>query len=192
MIELAAANYGPLQNVVSGATTVLAAVGALRLAFGGRANWQPPDQEYPKLLDQVALTIAASAVVVLWISARSIPPPSWLGAAAVASSVGVLVFGLIYIVSTATLIYEREELGERPQRIIGGFVLTAEAQAARKARHVTVQQLFKGAGYDRDTIWPRWSQALGKATLALSYVLLTATGTVAVATLGILIAAATA
>jgi hypothetical protein len=74
------------------------------------------------------------------------------------------------------------------RKIIGGFVLTAQAKKKmRNAEVPTVQQFFEGSAYDVDRLWSRFSRSSAKLLFVVCYLALTISGTVALASAALLI-----
>lgn len=177
---LAAADYGPLKDVVASAGAIMAAGGAILLAFKHRANWEPSEQDIPSGAQRVGALIASVVIALMWAGWRSKPHIHTLNVVTIVM-LGLTVIFLIgygYLVAVQT--YQVVKTSGT-QRVIGGFWLTAQARQSKADHNVTTQALLEGAAYDRDLVWSRSSRALAKAAFQLGYMGLTICGTVAVA-----------
>jgi hypothetical protein len=175
--------YGVLSRIVTAAGCIMAAAGAITLAWRGRANWEPSEQDIPAGPEKVAAVVTGVLIVILWATlsdARFLRRLAQLG---IRFLIGAVASLLIYGFLVGTETYELQispAAGEVvAEKIVGGFWLTSEASARQQEFHVTVQELLKGAGYDPDKLWSRSSRALAKTSLVVCYVGLTVCGTLA-------------
>lgn len=197
--------HGVLGGVVAAAGCVMAAGAAIALGWRGRASWEPCEQDIRSGPQKVGSLVASVGIAVLYVSYRD--PESagslvtlvlGLGAATVAA---LIAYGLM----VGVLVYERvvmnpaaPETATRDERvmvesIIGGFWLTASARQEMARARVesreprTIQTLLAGRSYDPDLVWDRLPRSLAKQSFVLSYLALTACGTLALAGAAILI-----
>jgi hypothetical protein len=75
------------------------------------------------------------------------------------------------------------------RKIVGGFSLTAEAKVALREHGISIQQYLKGVAYRPDYVWTMASRSLAKVGFTACYLVLTVSGTVALACAGIVVAA---
>jgi hypothetical protein len=82
VIPLAATEeYGPLSDVVAAAGSIIAASGAIALAWRGRTKWEPSEQDLDKGPQKVGGLLAAVLISVLWfqtVTGNSQPPLGFL------------------------------------------------------------------------------------------------------------------
>jgi hypothetical protein len=185
MMYSAEADYGALTDVVTTAGSIMAAAGAISLAWRGRTRWEPSEQDLPKGGQKVGALIAAVLIVVAWASFRDASSTSNLNRLTIISAAvalfalliyGGIVGGLTYIKRVSTAPDQVNDL-----RVLGGFWLTAYARKVKRERGWPVQKVYAGTAYDEDHVWPRVSRQLSKATCVLGYVVLTVSGTLALA-----------
>lgn len=191
MIFLADSNYGALQPVVSDAGSIIAAGGAIALAWRGRFNWEPSEQDVSGGPQKVGGLVAAILIVILWVSAHGSPRSQFLvplvvGTAAICV-VALCAYSFLIGLQTYTRIGVVDGHAQN-QKIIGGFALTAQARKILNERSdLTVQGLFEGSAYDVDRVWTRPSRAAAKVLFVVCYLSLAISGTVALAAAAILI-----
>lgn len=176
------AEYGPFKDVVATAGSIMAAVGAIGLAWRGRANWEPSEEDVPRGAQKVGALVAAIAIALLWAEWRTAEHAGSLTTLAIVLGLCTIAFLLLYGYLVGLQTYEVVELNGK-RRIIGGFWLTSAATEARKSApgNVTVQKLLAGAAYDPDVLWSRPSRQLAKIAFQCGYLGLTISGTVALA-----------
>ena len=75
--------------------------------------------------------------------------------------------------------------GSALERVLGGHELTAEAKQIAEDRGMEPQALFKNAGYDKDLVWTRHSQALVQSASVLGFIALQSSGSVALSAIAI-------
>lgn len=184
-------DYGPLAQYVSAAGCLIAAATAVSLNWTHGAKWDPVEEDVARGPRRVAGLLNAVCIAVVWYSLREQDRMKTAAYLALGLAAGCLLALLIYGILRATLTYYRE-VAVAPNKVerflvVGGFSLTPQARITMEKNQVTVQELFKGAAYDPDRIWPKFSRAIAKASLVLFYVLLVLTGTVALASASMLL-----
>jgi hypothetical protein len=186
---MVAVDYGPLKDIVATGGSIMGAVGALGLAWRGRAKWEPSEQDIPSSAQKVGGLVAAVCIVLLWAEWRNADHAKSLDKLAIVLAISTILFSLLYGYLVGMQSYDVVELAKgqtRTRRIIGGFWLTPEARSAQaSAGNVTVQALLAGAGYDPDQLWSRPSRQLAKLAFQLGYLGLVISGTVALAAISI-------
>jgi hypothetical protein len=184
-------DYGMFALLVKTAGFLFSAAVALRLTWKGRARWEPSEQDVPKGAQKVGGLLCAVFLAILFTQFAAGQYVSfltklsvWLGGAAVLS---LLIYGLLMTTFTYQREYSPNRDTVRSERIIGGLWLTSSARKARRENDVTIQDLFRGAAYDVDRIWPRIARALAQQAFVLGYLGLTVCGTIALTTAAILV-----
>jgi hypothetical protein len=190
MIHLAAANYGALRPVVSGASSVIAAGGAVALSWRSRAKWEPSEEDLSKGPQKVGGLVAAVLIAILWLESKSSPRSHFVVSLTIATTVvcvvALIAYSFLISMQTFTLITASNEIA-KSQKIIGGFILTRKArEILRERQDLTVQDLFEGTAFDVDKVWTRPSRAIAKSLFVVCYLALTVSGTVALAGAAIL------
>jgi hypothetical protein len=182
MAESQQTKYGVLAGVVTAAGCIMATSAAITLAFRGRANWEPSEQDIPAGPEKVAALVSGILIVIFW---TTMSKPRHLTALirlarnfAIGCVLSLLVYG--FLVGTQTFTVESSPSSGTviSSKIIGGYWLINEASEARQRNKVTTQELLKGAGYDPDKLWSRPSRALAKLSFVVFYMGLVVCGTV--------------
>jgi hypothetical protein len=186
-----AADYGPLGNLVATAGAVVAAGGAIGLAWRGRSRWGPSEEDVPGGADKVGALLATLAIVLMWADWRSDDHIGSLEAVAIGLGIGAGVAFLAYIYLIGVQTYDVPAGAGPSRKIIGGFWLTPRARKARQENDVSVQELLAGAAYNPDRLWSRPSRQLAKLSFQVCYLALTTCGTVALAAAAIRLGLAT-
>jgi len=111
---------------------------------------------------------------------------------------GALLALILYSLLVGVLIYDKVIVVAPNKtddiKIIGGFWLTLNSRRALREgnpRPLSVGDLLKGAAYNPDYVWPKFSRALSKACFQLTYIALVGCGTCALSTISMLVASAT-
>jgi hypothetical protein len=183
-------DYGPLAGLVGTVGSIVAAAGAIALAWRGRSRWEPSETDIANGPQRVGGLLTTVLIVVLWVLTRGGGGSlTILSALAIGLAVVAVVALLGYGFVTSTQTYDDLKLA---RKIIGGFRIVPAARRDIKKKELTVQQYFSGAGYDPDEVWPRGSRASAKLLFVLLYLLLTVSGGVAVAASAILVEKQTA
>ncbi len=194
----APASYGVLAQAVAAAGALISAAGALTLCWKGRFNWEPAEEDVPRSAQKFGGLIIAIVIATMWYRfarQQSISADELIALAVGSAALGV--GGLIvYSLLVGVFVYDKiVAMGGRKtgtSKMVGGFWLTADARASLKSgnpRPRSIAELFKGSGYDADLVWPRLSRALVKLSFQVSYVLLVAGGTCALAAVALVMAA---
>ncbi|PZS25313.1 MAG: hypothetical protein DLM58_22660 [Pseudonocardiales bacterium] len=178
--------YGALSEVVSVATSLMAVAGAIGLAWRGRAIpvWAPQDEEVPDGAQKVAGVLAAAGIAYEWAGLRK---PSHIGTLNVlllvfgcATLAGLLAYTFLKGTRTVVAKVTLPHGGTKDVQVISGFRPTQ--QAAQQLKTLTMQDVFAGALYEPDRVWTRESRGLAKMAILVSYIALTACGTLLLAT----------
>jgi hypothetical protein len=188
-VPVAAVDYGPFTNLVADVGTLFAAIGVIALTWRGRARWEPSEEDVATGAQKVGGVLAVVGLVLLWTAyhgARDVGALPWLLVAFGALTLAGL---LVYSFLIARQTYELEQLkGAAVQKVtvIGGFRTTVRATELER-QGKTVQDILKGAAYEVDRVWPRGSRAMAKLSFVAAYLLLTVSGTLAVAAAALLL-----
>jgi hypothetical protein len=187
-------NYGALSELVSVATSLMAAAGAIGLAWRGRAiaAWSPDDEDVPDGAQKVAGLLAAAAIAYEWAALRKPGHTGTLNILLIIFAgitvVGLLAYGFMRLTQTVIAIRVQPDGTTGEVKVISGFWLTPPAREKLKCH--TIQDVFAGALYKPDLVWSRASRAFAKTVMLLSYMGLTACGTLLLATAALRIIAA--
>jgi hypothetical protein len=193
----ASPDYGVLAQVVAAAGTLIAAGGALALCWKGRFNWEPVEEDIPKAAQKFGGLVIAVAIAVLWyrFTQQHLLAADDLMWLADKFALGGLAALVLYGLLVGVLVYEKTVVVKGRQtaekKVIGGFWLTAAAKQALVSgdpRPLSVGDLFKGAAFNADYVWPRLSRSLAKVSFQLAYIGLVAGGTCALAAVSLLVA----
>lgn len=179
--------YGALSQLVSVATSLVAAAGAIGLAWRGRAvpAWEPKDEEVPDGAQKVAGVLTAAAIAYEWAGLRKPGHATTLNVLLLVFGITTLLSLIIYgfLKGTRTVVAKvaQPNGGTRDVDVISGF-RPKDDHAARQLATDTIQNVFAGALYDPDRVWTRESRQLAKITILLSYIALMICGTLLLAT----------
>jgi hypothetical protein len=189
---LAQDGYGPFANLVATAGTLISVVGALALAWRGRSRWEPSEEDIPAGPQRVGGVVAVAGLVLLWVRYHDAPAASGLVILLVVFVAVCVVALLAYSFLVGTQTYEvKQAVDDRQYRVvkvIGGFRTTPRAaEVLRTRRDATLQQALAGSAYDVDRVWTRSSRAAAKLCFVVAYLLLTVSGTLALASAAILV-----
>jgi hypothetical protein len=193
VIIVAATKYGALAPLVSTVGCLVAAAGAIGLAWRGRARWEPSEEDVATGPQKVGGLVAAVAIAVLWASANNSDSDGLLVRLAIslaALAVGALL-AYSFVISTQTyevVIVPARGADPVTRKVIGGFKLTKNAKRVAADRPLTTQDILAGNQYDVDRVWTRSSLALAKVIFVACYLALTVSGTIAIASAAMLIA----
>ena len=182
-----APDYGQLKGIVAIAGSLIAAGAAIRLAWMRRAKWMPPAETVPAGTAKVSALLCSAVVGILFLAKFQIGLRSMI-----TISLVCLVLTLIALcVSTYTnTTYSftrrsRSPKGVHEARVLGGYKLTEEALEISRKKRMGHQQLFENANCNPDLVWTRESQALVQIASTMGFVLLQASGSVALASVAI-------
>ncbi|SRR5579884_152392 len=183
--------YGALWPLVRTAGCLMAAVGAIALAWRGRTDWEPSEQDIPQGPDKVAALVTAVLIAIIYVTMSNSTFRRRLIRLALLFASGCVVALLVYGFLVGTQTYDRKVVIPPNQiaseKIIGGFWLTSEAIESQEKYHKTTQELLAGAGYDPDIIWSRPSRSLAKLCFTVSYICLTVCGSLALASASVIL-----
>jgi len=180
--------YGPLAGLVASVAAILAAGGAITLAWVRNATWAPPEEDVPNAPARVASLLTTIAVAGLWfetgksLSARELE--------IIAAFTGGLTFFflLLYTLMMGVYIFEKRMANEHGQvesrRTVGGFWLTPHGREGLKSA-LTAQRLLEGAAYQNDLVWSRYSRSLVKMVLIVAFTGLIFCGSTAISSIAL-------
>jgi hypothetical protein len=176
--------YGPLAGLVASVGALLAAAGAIRLAWMRTSDWTPPEDDVPAAPAKVTSLLTAVAVAGFWFETGKSLTSRDLEKIAIIAGILTVIALVIYAIMMGVFVYERQVArpdgnGVDTKKTVGGFQLTPAAKQGL-AEAKTVQRLFAGAAYDPDLLWPRFSRSLVKTVLMLSFIALLLCGSIAI------------
>ena len=175
-------DYGVLTDVVTNVGTAFAALLAIVLAWRGRTQWEPSEEDVSRGPQKVGGVLALAGLVLLRFTysddGETGALPWLLVLFALLCLVGLLLYS--YLIARQTYYLERVN-GSAVEKVtvIGGFRTTERARELT-SQGKTVQELLKGTAYEVDRVWPRESRAAAKLSFVAAYLLLTVSGTLAV------------
>ena len=187
--------YGPLANLVAVAGSIMAAGGAISLAWRGRASWEPSQEDLPRGPTKVAALLSSVIIVVLWAFQETLYQSSWL-LSIIWTGLILTVLGLftyvflirVYVYTCEVAIDERRVV---EKKVIAGFILTEGARKAQTENPgVDLQSLFKGSGYRKDWVWTKHSQGLAEVCFIAAYMTLIVPGSITLASAALLLSRA--
>jgi hypothetical protein len=190
--------YGALGGIVAAAGSVMAAGGAITLAFKGRARWEPIEEDVPKAPAKAAALATAVCVVLIWAAARRRHDPGWLVplclGCLIATFVGMCLYVWLVQVHTFTAKFATGRRHAVCRKVIGGLWLTTDAKKAMLHRPdgpIPLQRLFEGAAYDKNLLWSGNSQFAAKLLFLVAFLALQVCGSLSLASAAILLDAVT-
>lgn len=191
------ATYGVLAQTIATAGTLVAGSGALALCWKGRFNWEPAEEDVPRSAQKFGGLVISVLIAIMWYrftKQSSLKPDDLISLSIGFGAIGLVAL-VVYSLLVGVLIYEKiyvvSGTQTAQQKIIGGLWLTEAARTALKSgspRPGTVSELFAGAAYKEDLVWPRVSRALAKICFQLAYIVLIACGTCALTAVSLLVA----
>lgn len=186
--------YGVFSDLVATAGSIIATTGALALGWKGRASWEPSEQDIPKAPQRVGSLVATVIIGLLWALMKNLDYINSLTNIAIWSIAITIISLCVYgfLVSMFTETVEIESNGKVSESKVVSGVLTAHAkkiidEKAKAGEIITPKRLLKGMAYDLDAVWTRSSRSLIKVFFVLGYLGLTVSGTVALATVSIIL-----
>jgi hypothetical protein len=184
-------DYGTLAPLVKAVGWLVSAGAAIGFSWRGRSDWEPSEEDVSKGPAKVGGLVTTVLVGIIWSqmaveSYRNdlVRLALWLLGGTVAS---LLVYGFIIATMTYNKVYVTAPGATATRKVIGGFRLTEPARRVKKAKHLTTQQVFKGAAYDEDKVWVRGWRALAKLLFVVCYIGLTVSGSIALTCAAILL-----
>ncbi len=183
-------NFGVFAFLVAIVTSLVAAAGAIRLAYMKRTKWQPPEEVVTSGTSHLAGLMTALFIALLFVFGAPIGL-FWL-----AIITGVLfLFAIVALtVTISTNIkysYYYPAAKNEASRKLGGSVLTPEAAKIKTTHNQTEQEMFVDVRGAKDKIWTRESQASVNIRSVISFIALIGFGTCSLAAAGMLVAVAT-
>jgi len=180
-----------LGDVVAIAGSLMAASGAIGLAWMRRAKWMPPTETVAGGTAKVSALVCAVLVAILYVLRQQIGFTN-LAYLCIGLVVGVLVALSVSIyVNTAYSFTGRSSKNRDVEtRVLGGFSLTAEAAQIAREQRLEQQALFENANYKAHLVWTKKSQAALQMTSTLGFIALQVCGSLALATASMLISLA--
>jgi hypothetical protein len=179
--------FGPFSSLVATVGSIMAMGAAIALGWRGRARWEPDEEDIASAPQKVGSLVAACAIALIFFlmsTKEQVPALTRIAVYCLATTVASL---LVYTMLVNGLIYEKVISREKTIKIIGGLWKTGTARKAQKKEDVTTQELFAGAQYKPDKIWPRFARGLSKVLFLLGYFGLSVAGTVALGTVAVIL-----
>jgi hypothetical protein len=188
-------DYGVFAKIVAVSGTILAAGSAIGLGWRRRAKWEPIEQDVPAGPQKVGSLVSAVSIALLFAFLNDLKYARTLGTTA-AWCLGGTIVALVVYTLLFSIVYEKEAIaaGAQPPKtvrvkVIGGTWLTPVARAKLGFDGAeTIQDLYDGAAYNKDRVWPKIAQQLAQALFILAYLGLVCAGTIALACASILVA----
>jgi ABC-type uncharacterized transport system substrate-binding protein len=175
-------DYGIFNDIVKVAGLIISVGLALTLSWKGRSNWEPSEQDVNKGPQRITGLVTAVLLVVIWLIPNDGDGNSLLKTLSISLVTSTIISLLVYGFLITVLTYHLEN----GQKIIGGFKLVMKARKFRR-KGITIQEILKTEAYDVDKVWTRESRGLSKAIFSIVYVILITCGTLALASVSILV-----
>ena len=176
-------DYGPLAETVALAGALMSATSALVLTWKGRARWEPAEEDLPKGSQRVAGLCIAVGIAAIWYWYRNPESADILTTIAISCAAICTVFVVTYSLFVSIFLYDQQYSAQANKtlvrKVIGGYWFTDAAKEVKAEGKLTTQEIFAGAAYDPDKVWPRLSRALAKVTFVALYVVIVSAGTTA-------------
>ena len=175
-------NYGLLTGLVDDIGALIAAAGAIILAFRGRNRWEPCEEDIPKGPAKISGSLTAAGIAYLWYRSETLFDAGIFFSVLLYCAIGVVVGFLTYVMLITVFTFDRaiavSTTEIRTEKIIGGFWLHKLARQEMRNRDgaPTTQKLLEGAAYDVDKVWPRFARGLAKISFILAYLLVIISG----------------
>lgn len=172
------ADYGVFSGLVDDVGAIVAATGAIIVAFKGTGKWEPCEDDVPNGPRKVAGFLTLIVITLFYLGAlenyNGAEYAFYLKLCGGAAFIGLLIYSTLITVFVFDEVIATGPASTREQKIIGGLWMRADAKAemAKDDGPKTVQELFAGRAYDVDLVWPRMARALSKNLFILSYFLL--------------------
>ena len=184
-------DYGTLAPLVKAVGWLVSAGAAIAFSWRGRSDWEPSEEDVSKGPAKVGGLVTTVLVGIIWAQMATeayrndlVQLALWLLGGTVVS---LLVYGFIISTMTFDKVYVTAPSTTATRKVLGGFKLTERAREIKKTRHLTTQEVFKGAAYDEDKVWVRGWRALAKALFVICYIGLTVSGSIALTCAAILL-----
>ncbi|MEL6467956.1 MAG: hypothetical protein AAFQ58_23585 [Pseudomonadota bacterium] len=175
-------DLGILTGLVDDIGALMAAGLAVTLAFKGRNDWEPSEEDVPKGPARVSGAVTAVIVGYLWFQSEQLFDSGFFNSIIFFTVPAVIASLLVYVILITVFTYEIEiavsSSETKREKLIGGIWLRRQASDQLRKKSITTQKLFEGAAYDCDLIWPRISRALSKVLFILTYLILIVSGSV--------------
>ena len=183
-------DYGIFKDVVAIAGSLMAAGGAIGLAWMRRTNWMPPEETVSGATVKVSALICSVVLGTLYLE-RDI-----IGLKIMHSISGLCL--VLTIIALCISIYtntkysfvcrtyiNKKSKNPRESRMLGGYKLTVEASRVALERGLSDQKLYENANYDSDLVWTRHSLAMVQVASVVGFIMFQAFGSIALASVAI-------
>jgi hypothetical protein len=174
-------DYGALAQVVSASGSIIAAIGAIGLAWRGRTRWEPSEEDVPSGGQKVGALVAASLIVLIWTEMRDPTRTGQLNLIIVITAVATLVLFLGYSFLVGRQTYQLYPGMTEEKQVIGGFRLTVKTRKVKDEKQVDDKTLLRGFADEVESVWTRGSRQAAKTVCITLYTLFLVCGTVALA-----------
>jgi hypothetical protein len=172
--------------MVSGVASLAAAGAAITATFTKRAKWQPPEEVVPSAVSRLSALLTAVGIANLW-AYRADLGEGWLSVIAVVGFAVALSALTVAIRTNIECSYFYPAQRTEKNRKLGGDQLTAQAKNIEAEHGLTAQAMFEDAQGDKDLVWTRASQANANVRSTLSFIVLIAVGSCALAAAALLL-----
>lgn len=184
-------NYGTLTSLVKVVGALTSATVAVGLAWRGRTQWEPAEQDISKGPQKVSGLMTTVVISLLWALKSESGDIPYLTRTAVLCTCFCFAALIIYGLLISIFIYEGRSKNNAgvcvPMKIIGGFQLLPAARSRLQDSKKTIQEHFAEVDYLPDRVWGRVSRSFSKATFVVAYIILTFSGTVGLSAAGIIV-----
>ena len=185
-----AADYGVFKEIVAISGSLMAAGGAVGLAWMRRAKWMPPEETVGGGTVKVSALICSVVLGMLYLTRDNVGLKAMLSISGLCLVLTVIALVVsIYTNTKYSFVGEtyvrRKSRHPQKTRILGGYKLTVEASKIALERRMSHQKLYENANYDSDLVWTRHSRALVQVASVVGFIMLQASGSIALASLAI-------
>jgi len=171
-----------VSGLAKGCTSLLAAASAIALGFRSPSEWEPCEQDLPTAPRKVGSLIATVGIAVLFATFSHSNQEALLTYVAAGFTGACVLSLLIYLFLHAAFTYENA----KAQKCISGFVLTDKAREMKK-KGSPQQEILRKHNFRKERVWTHGSTVVAKLVFVVTYLILTTSGTLALASSGLLI-----
>jgi hypothetical protein len=184
-----AQDYGQLNSVVAISGTLIGAGTAIGLAWMRRAKWMPPVESVPGGTAKVSALLCSAVIGILFLERVQLGLGYMVVIVIACLVLTVIALGVSVYTNTTHSFIRRTNLsgkqGPIETRVLGGRTMTEEAARISQKKNLGAQQLYENANYKADLVWTKQSQALVQVASTMGFILLQASGSIALASVAI-------
>lgn len=184
-------NFGPFAPVVGYVGAALAAVYGIWALIWKKKVWQTPQDILPSTIRGILGIVLVVGMIFIWLDTNPQNIKAKINLAIIFVIIAVVSF-VLYLALLRVLTYDKEEAisatETRIVKVIGGLWLKNSAKQQMINNGVTtIQDLFRGAAYNLDALWTRFSQELSKTIIVILYLGIVTFGILGITTSGFIV-----